>query len=137
MLMPPLAAAEMRFEPKGTRSMANRGQRIFKPEFKFGLGGVQLGNEFNKHTDKEAEAALEAAWEAGVRYYGVLVRLWFVGKAFWTFPARQEQGYFSHPRSQSFLKPQRPTSACRGLSDIGFAQRPRYRFQRRWRPAVH
>jgi D-threo-aldose 1-dehydrogenase len=32
---------------------------------------VSLGNEFNKHTEKEAEGALEAAWEVGVRYFDV------------------------------------------------------------------
>ena len=51
--------------------MPNRAQQIYKPEFRFGLGGVSLGNEFNKHTDKEAEATLEAAWEVGVRYFDV------------------------------------------------------------------
>lgn len=51
--------------------MSNRAQQIFKPEFRFGMGGVSLGNEFNKHTDKEAEATLEAAWDIGVRYYDV------------------------------------------------------------------
>jgi D-threo-aldose 1-dehydrogenase len=51
--------------------MPNRAQQIYKPEFRFGLGGVSLGNEFNKHTDKEAEATLEAAWEIGVRYFDV------------------------------------------------------------------
>jgi hypothetical protein len=51
--------------------MPNRAQRIYKPEFRFGLGGVSLGNEFNKHTDKEAEGTLEAAWELGVRYFDV------------------------------------------------------------------
>ncbi len=30
-----------------------------------------LGNEFNKHTDKEAENTLEAAWDIGVRYFDV------------------------------------------------------------------
>jgi hypothetical protein len=42
-----------------------------RKEFRFGLGGVSLGNEFNKHTDKEAEGTLEAAWEVGVRYFDV------------------------------------------------------------------
>ena len=28
--------------------MTHRAQQIFKPEFRFGLGGVSLGNEFNK-----------------------------------------------------------------------------------------
>lgn len=51
--------------------MSNRAQQIFKPGFRFGLGGVSLGNEFNKHTDKEAEATLEAAWEIGTRYFDV------------------------------------------------------------------
>ncbi len=51
--------------------MPNRAQQVFKPEFRFGLGGVPLGNEFNKHTDKEAEATLEAAWAMGVRYFDV------------------------------------------------------------------
>src|SRR5882757_8768387 len=51
--------------------MTNRAQQIFKPEFRFGLGGASLGNEFNKHTDKDAEATLEAAWAVGVRYFDV------------------------------------------------------------------
>lgn len=50
-------------------AQANRARQIFKPEFHFGLGGVPLGNEFNKVTDKDAEATLEAAWSAGVRYF--------------------------------------------------------------------
>ena len=51
--------------------MPNRAQEIFRPEFRFGLGGVPLGDEFAKHTDKEAQATLEAAWALGVRYYDV------------------------------------------------------------------
>jgi D-threo-aldose 1-dehydrogenase len=51
--------------------MNDRAKKIFRPEFRFGLGGVSLGNEFNKHTDKEAEATLEAAWAIGVRYFDV------------------------------------------------------------------
>jgi D-threo-aldose 1-dehydrogenase len=49
----------------------SRVRDIFKPEFKFGMGGVSLGNEFNKISDRQAEAALEAAWSVGVRYYDV------------------------------------------------------------------
>lgn len=49
----------------------NRAQGIYKPEFRFGMGGVSLGNEFNKITDKQAQQALEAAWSVGVRYYDV------------------------------------------------------------------
>jgi D-threo-aldose 1-dehydrogenase len=51
--------------------MPNRAQQIFQPQFRFGLGGVSLGNEFNKHTDKEADNTLEAAWDVGVRYFDV------------------------------------------------------------------
>ena len=41
----------------------------YKPKFSFGLGGVALGNEFELVTDAQAEETLEAAWEAGVRYF--------------------------------------------------------------------
>src|SRR5258708_3336916 len=43
----------------------------YKPLFKFGLGGVPLGNEFAVVTDKDAHAIMESAWSAGVRYYDV------------------------------------------------------------------
>src|ERR1017187_8219662 len=43
----------------------------YKTPFKFGLGGVPLGNEFAVVPDKDAYAILEAAWSAGVRYYDV------------------------------------------------------------------
>ena len=51
--------------------MPNIARKLFKPEFRFGLGGVPLGNEFAKHTDEDAQAALAAAWAMGVRYYDV------------------------------------------------------------------
>src|ERR1700758_4552187 len=43
----------------------------YKPPFRFGLGGVPLGNEFGVVTDKDSYAILEAAWTAGIRYYDV------------------------------------------------------------------
>src|ERR1700712_2352884 len=52
-------------------SMPNVAKKLFKPEFRFGLGGVPLGNEFAKHTDDDAQATLQAAWDMGVRYYDV------------------------------------------------------------------
>ncbi|MGX9426302.1 MULTISPECIES: aldo/keto reductase [Bradyrhizobium] len=60
-------------DSKGDNRMAqaNRATQLFKPGFRFGLGGVPLGNEFNKVTDEDAEATLEAAWSAGVRYFDV------------------------------------------------------------------
>jgi D-threo-aldose 1-dehydrogenase len=45
------------------------GKGHYKPPVKFGMGGVPLGNEFAVVTDKEAEATIEAAWSAGIRYY--------------------------------------------------------------------
>lgn len=51
--------------------MPNRAKDIFKPQFRFGMGGVSLGNEFNKHTDREAEETLQSAWDVGVRYFDV------------------------------------------------------------------
>jgi D-threo-aldose 1-dehydrogenase len=51
---------------------ANSGSNAhYKPPFKFGLGGVPLGNEFSVVTDKDAYAILESAWSAGIRYYDV------------------------------------------------------------------
>jgi D-threo-aldose 1-dehydrogenase len=47
------------------------GDGHYKPPFKFGMGGVPLGNEFEVVTDNDAYATLEAAWNAGVRYYDV------------------------------------------------------------------
>ena len=38
---------------------------------KFGLGGVPFGNEFEVVSDEDAYKTLEAAWNAGVRYYDV------------------------------------------------------------------
>ncbi len=38
-------------------------------KYKFGLGGVAIGNGFKELSDAEAEKTLEGAWEAGVRYY--------------------------------------------------------------------
>lgn len=41
----------------------------YRPPVDFGLGGVAIGNEFAFVTEAQAEATLEAAWEAGVRYF--------------------------------------------------------------------
>jgi D-threo-aldose 1-dehydrogenase len=41
----------------------------YKPPFKFAMGGVPLGNEFEFVTDEDAYATIEAAWNAGVRYF--------------------------------------------------------------------
>jgi D-threo-aldose 1-dehydrogenase len=41
----------------------------YRPPVDFGLGGVAIGNEFAFVTEARAEQVLEAAWEAGVRYF--------------------------------------------------------------------
>jgi D-threo-aldose 1-dehydrogenase len=57
---------------KNMKNDANSGSNVhYKLPFKFGLGGVPLGNEFAVVTDKDAYAILEAAWSAGIRYYDV------------------------------------------------------------------
>ena len=69
-------------------------QNHYKPEFKFGIGGVPLGNEFSVVTDEDANAILEAAWSAGVRYYDVAP--WYgLGLA------ERRVGYFLHNKRRS------------------------------------
>ena len=69
-------------------------QRHYKLPFKFGMGGVPLGNEFSVVTDDDANAILEAAWSAGVRYYDVSP--WYgLGLA------ERRFGYFLHDKKRS------------------------------------
>ena len=63
--------------PEGASAAENasknrmRDRAHYSPPFKFGIGGVPLGNEFSVVTDQDANAILEAAWSAGIRYYDV------------------------------------------------------------------
>lgn len=41
----------------------------YRPDVRFGLGGVAIGNGFRVTPDEDAEQALAAAWSAGVRYF--------------------------------------------------------------------
>ncbi len=43
--------------------------RHYRPPYRFGFGGVAIGNAFAPVTDEEARRTLEAAWAAGVRYF--------------------------------------------------------------------
>ena len=66
----------------------------YKPPFKFAMGGVPLGNEFEVVTDDEAYATIEAAWNAGVRYYDMAP--WYgLGLA------ERRYGNFLHNKSRS------------------------------------
>jgi D-threo-aldose 1-dehydrogenase len=51
--------------------MPQGGEGRYVPGVKFGLGGVPFGNEFEVVSDEDAYKTLEAAWNAGVRYYDV------------------------------------------------------------------
>jgi D-threo-aldose 1-dehydrogenase len=69
-------------------------QTHYRPPFKFGIGGVPLGNEFSVVTDEDANDILEAAWSAGVRYYDVAP--WYgLGLA------ERRYGYFLHNKKRS------------------------------------
>jgi D-threo-aldose 1-dehydrogenase len=48
---------------------AEKKSKHFKPSVRFGLGGVAIGNGFEVNPDDVAEKAMEAAWDAGVRYF--------------------------------------------------------------------
>src|ERR1700675_708326 len=51
--------------------MSQSGSGRYVLPVKFGLGGVPLGNEFEVVSEEAAYKTLEAAWDAGVRYYDV------------------------------------------------------------------
>jgi D-threo-aldose 1-dehydrogenase len=61
------ASASSALEMEQAVDSSNQGH--YKPPFRFGMGEVPLGNEFAVVTDKDAYATIEAAWNAGVRYY--------------------------------------------------------------------
>lgn len=66
----------------------------YRPPFRFGVGGVPLGNEFSIVTDADANETLEAAWSAGVRYYDVAP--WYgLGLA------ERRFGHFLHNKTRS------------------------------------
>ena len=98
-LMPGGALAARNANEKATTNTAQNATNIsrqghYKPPFKFGMGGVPLGNEFSIVTDEDANAILEAAWSAGVRYYDVSP--WYgLGLA------ERRFGYFLHNKKRS------------------------------------
>src|ERR1700737_3286908 len=61
--------ADMARSTGTAQTLGSNGKWHYKPRFKFGMGGVPLGNEFEVVTDEGAYATIEAAWNAGVRYY--------------------------------------------------------------------
>jgi D-threo-aldose 1-dehydrogenase len=63
------AASEMIGSNSMEQSAGSGNKGHYRPPFRFAMGGVPLGNEFAVVTDKDAYATIEAAWNAGVRYY--------------------------------------------------------------------
>src|ERR1700727_2320558 len=72
-LLPKTASASGASETIGSNTIgqpaSSSSKGHYKPPFRFGMGGVPIGNEFAVVTDKDAYATIEAAWNAGVRYY--------------------------------------------------------------------
>ena len=69
-LLPKAASAAENSGSTGSpQTSGSNGTRHYKPPFKFAMGGVPLGNEFEVVTDEDAYGAIRAAWNAGVRYY--------------------------------------------------------------------
>jgi D-threo-aldose 1-dehydrogenase len=97
-LLPKAASASGNAGMDGSSSMENMAisdnKSHYKPPFRFGMGGVPLGNEFAVVTDKDAYATIEAAWNAGVRYYDMAP--WYgLGLA------ERRYGSFLHDKSRS------------------------------------
>jgi len=91
----------------------------YVPPVKFGLGGVPFGNEFEVVSDEDAYKTLEAAWNAGVRYYDVapcpVARRGFIFSKHWE----------SISRVPELLGPQAPPSTGRaGAVGLSQARRP-------------
>src|SRR2546421_4308704 len=68
-LLAEAAAADIPGNAGSAQTSGGNSNGHYKPPFKFAMGGVPLGNEFEVVTDKDAYATIEAAWNAGVRYY--------------------------------------------------------------------
>ncbi|MGI4863098.1 MAG: aldo/keto reductase [Janthinobacterium lividum] len=63
------AAAEVTEENQRITNPLNPMATKYRPLTKSGFGGVALGNGFQVNSDLECEQAMEAAWNAGVRYF--------------------------------------------------------------------
>jgi uncharacterized protein (TIGR02118 family) len=68
-LRPLLAQAQPRSSAASLPTSTPSTNGHYRPPFRFGLGGVALGNGFHPTPDTQALATLEAAWASGVRYF--------------------------------------------------------------------
>jgi len=78
------------------QSSGGEHNRHYRPPFKFGMGGVPLGNEFSYVTDEDAYATIEAAWNAGVRYFDMApwYGLGLAERRYGTFLHNQERSQY-------------------------------------------
>lgn len=63
------AHAQEGAEKPAAKNDAEKAGSRYRPDVRFGLGGVAIGNGFRVSPDEEAESALAGSWEAGVRYF--------------------------------------------------------------------
>ena len=66
-----------------------------------GFGTAPLGNLYKPISDSEANLALEAAWNSGVRYYDTLV--WIMGPPTWRWLRQKEITKLINPTKQRLL----------------------------------
>src|SRR6201995_1032842 len=87
-------ASDMNGSNSLEKAVGSNNKGHYKPLFRFGIGGVPLGNEFSVVTDKDAYATIEAAWNAGVRYYDM-------GPWYGLGLAERRYGNFLHNKERS------------------------------------
>jgi D-threo-aldose 1-dehydrogenase len=86
------------------------GKRHYKPPFKFGMGGVPLGNEFEVVTNEDAYATIEAAWNASVRYFDMSPGIdlaWLSAGTGSSFTTRSGANTLFPPKWASCLRPRK------------------------------
>ncbi len=87
------ATADYFQNSKSTKSKHNMNNNKYRLSQDFGLGGVAIGNAFRPTTDEQAQEALEASWEAGVRYFDT--------SPFYGFGLSEQRfGYFLHNKKR-------------------------------------
>src|SRR5579872_4723841 len=89
---------------------------IFKDK-PFGLGGVPFGNEFAYVTDEVAYATIEAAWNAGVRYYDTSpwYGLGLAERRLGSFLHKQTRSEYTFPRRSASYSRRRATTTRKSI----------------------
>ena len=133
--LPGISAAAQK---KRANHHANKYIETLQAPVRFGLGGVPLGNEFAVITEKDAYAALEAAWSAGVRYYDTSpwYGLGLCEQRFGNFlHTKDRSGYVLSSKVGKLLKASRQNNA-KEYSPHAVSEQPDLRLHRGWREAL-